>query len=220
MRKLSIMLLFTAMAACLPVAAAESHHKAVQIMADIGPGGAPMRDPTYNARVASLLTEAVSAVGLKDGDTLALRTFGNPSVIDHLKIADWNRDITFSYRGNKVEDLPVYLKSRMDQLSKIEPQAQSDLMFGLTELLPQISCESHDVTTILLTNGIESGTVTGNEFTLNNIPQGGGFCGDLIIIGLWVIDPKPVPGLRSEAEKLFVDLAGELGFNGHVVIKR
>lgn len=193
--------------------------KLVNLLLDTGPGGALFRDPVYDKRAAVILKGILADVKLAYGDTLSLRTFGNPSMMDQVRKQDWNREILFSYRGAKVDDVPSFIDKQMAGLSHMQADAQSDLMHGLDNLATAMACDTHDVTTVIMSNGIETGQVSGNSFTLNRIPRGTPFCGRVVFLGLWVIDPNPVPGMKTEAERLFVNFAKKVGFT-NVQIKR
>lgn len=132
--------------------------KAAQIPIDAGPGGDIFRKAPYQRRAAKLVNEELSAMDLGQGDKLVLKTFGNASLLDHLELVDFNREIEFSYRGARVEDVGPFIDKRIAALSEVPAHTTSDLMSGLAELDSLKICEDFDdVTTIVLTNGIEAG---------------------------------------------------------------
>ncbi|MCZ0811846.1 hypothetical protein N5A93_06345 [Roseovarius sp. EGI FJ00037] len=200
------------LAMALPVGAQEERPNALQILGDIGPGGSPVREAVYAPRIRDLLLEEAMALELGDGDVIMLRTIGNPNLIEHLALADWNRDIAFGYGAGQAEDIPGFTAARIGQLAQIAPHSASDLMFALRELAPQTPCATHNVTTVMVTNFIEIGEVEGNRWWLRDIMQGAPFCGDLVIIGAWVADPNPVQGLREPALAFIQETFKQMGF--------
>ena len=209
-----------AAAASAPTAHAEqSLPKKVVIMADVGPAGEIFRDPVMAKHTAETLNTLLAALKLDKGDTLELRTFGNPSLFDRLKKPEWNRAITFSYRGAKVEDMASFIDQRIAALAQLAPEEHSDLMFALADLAPDEKCSDHDVTTVVLTNGLEVGEISGNVFSLNDIPPGSPFCGKAYFLGLWTADAKPIPGMKAKAQELFVQLAKKIGFADAEVVR-
>ncbi len=207
---LSTVTFAASLALALPSTAQEGRPNALQLLGDVGPGGSPVREAVYRPRIGDLLLE--EAKGLGDGDMIMLRSFGNPNLIEHLALADWNRDIPFGYRAGKAEDIPGFVTTRMNQLAEIEPHGVSDLMFALRELALQTPCGTHNVTTVIITNFIEIGEVEGNRFWLRNILQEAPFCGDLVIIGAWVVDHNPVQGLREPALAFIEETFKQMGF--------
>lgn len=200
------------LAVTFPALAQEDRPHAIQLLGDVGPGGSALRDATYTPRVSSLVLEEVMAQDLGDGDVIMLRTFGNPNLIEHIAFADWNRDVSFGYGAGQAEDVPDFVAARVDQLAKVAPHETSDLMFTLRELARQTPCSTHKVTTVLVTNFIEIGEVEDNRFWLRDIVQGAPFCGDLVVVGAWVVDPNPVQGLREPALAFIEETFKQMGF--------
>ena len=200
------------LALTLPAFAQEERPSALQLLGDIGPGGSSVRETVYAPRVRSLLLEEAMALELGDGDVIMLRTFGNPNLIEHIALADWNRDIAFEYGAGQAEDIPGFVAARINQLAEIAPHGVSDIMFALRELALQTPCGTHNVTTVIVTNFIEIGELEGNRWWLRDNLQGAPFCGDLVIIGAWVVDRNPVQGLREPALAFIEETFKGMGF--------
>lgn len=200
-------------------ATAQQGAKAVRVLIDIGPGGSPFRHAVYADHAGDMVAGVIDQIGLQDGDMLQIKTFGSASLMDHLEMRNLNLNVTFSYRGAKAEDVGSYLAEQIGGLKDITPHDNSDLMAALGHLSRESLCDTHDVTTFILTNGIQVGTTEGPQFTLHNPPKGTPFCGDLIYVGLWVDDPAPVPGLQASAETLFLDLAKMIGFENADIVR-
>ncbi len=212
MRKISIFISIILTALLGAADAASAKPKTVNILIDFGPGGTALRNPAYRPRAVAAVNQILADLMLAQGDTLSLRTFGNPSFLDQVAKTAFNRDVTFTFRGAKVEDLPAYIDQKIAALATIQPDAKSDLMYALGDLANNNTCATNDVTTIILSNGIEAGEISGNRFFLRDVPHGTPFCGSAYFVGLWVNDPNPTPGLKAEGEKLFLKLAREIGF--------
>lgn len=206
-----------ATAAAIMVAAtcvtAETTAKALRVLIDVGPAGSPFRHAGYADHTGRIVANLVDQLGLKDGDLLEIKTVGNPSLMDHLDLTDLNLRVPLAYRGARAEDVGSYLSEQINGLKDVKAHDSSDLMATLRHLSRDSLCDSHTVTTIVLTNGIQVGTIEGPRFTLHNPPAGSPFCGQLTYVGLWVDDAQPVPGLQISAEKLFLDLATQIGFD-------
>lgn len=204
--------LAASLALALPAVAQEGRPTALQLLGDVGPGGSPVREAVYTPRIRDLLLEETMALELGDDDVIMLRTFGNPNLIDHLALADWNRDTAFGFGAGQAEDIPGFVAARVNQLAEIAPHGVSDLMFALRELALQTPCGTYDVTTVMITNLIEIGEVEGNRWWLRDIVQGTPFCGNLVIIGAWVVDRNPVQGLREPALAFIEETFKQMGF--------
>lgn len=212
MFKMTFQIIVGAAASFCLADAASAKPKAVNILIDSGPGGAGVRNAAYRPRVITTVNQILAALSLGQGDTLSLRTFGNPGLLDQMAKSDFNRDVTFTYRGAKVEDLPAFIDQKITALASVQPDAKSDLMYALGDLATNSKCATSDVTTIILSNGIEAGEISGDRFLLKDVPHGKPFCGSAYFVGLWVNDPNPVPGMKAEGEKLFLQLAADIGF--------
>ena len=212
LKSLKVFTFATGLALAIPAFAQEERPNALQVLGDVGPGGSAVRETVYAPRIRSLLLEEAIAQDWGDGDVIMLRTFGNPNLIEHIALADWNRDVTFGHGAGQAEDIPGFVTARINQLAEIAPHGVSDLMFTLRELAMQTPCGTHDVTTVLVTNFIEIGEIEGNRFWLRDIVQGAPFCGDLVIVGAWVVDPNPVQGLREPALAFIEETFKQMGF--------
>lgn len=209
---LTAVTLVAGLALAPPAFAQEERPSALQLLGDVGPGGSSVREAVYTPRIRSLVLDEAMAQDLGDGDVILLRTFGNPNLIEHIAFADWNRDVAFGYGAGQAEDIPGFVVARVNQLAEVAPHKASDLMFTLRELAMQTPCGTHDVTTVIVTNFIEIGEVEGNRFWLRDIVQGAPFCGDLVVIGAWVVDPNPVQGLREPALAFIEETFKQMGF--------
>lgn len=193
-------------------AAQDAPSQAAVMLMDVGPGGNIFRNPAYAAQASLIVNEELGALNLQNGDSLVLRTFGSPDMVDQLALADWNWSINFAYRGAQAKDIPPFIDERIAALAEVPAQASSDLMVGLADLSGMGLCEKHQtLTTIILSNGIESGEVSGQDFILPGPPSDARLCGRVVWVGLWVDDPVPVPGLKAPALELFIQLAKQLG---------
>ncbi|MEP2942680.1 MAG: hypothetical protein ABJO72_02670 [Hyphomicrobiales bacterium] len=219
MRKILISVAFV-LSLSHPALAQDGRSKVLQILGDIGPGGSPVRESVYAPRVSDILREEAMALNLGDGDAIMLRSFGNPNLIAHLAFADWNRDIPFGYGDGQAEDIPGFIGTSVSKLAEITPHDSSDLMFALRELSYQTPCGgTADLTTVIISNFIEVGEVKGDQYWWRDIMPGSPFCGDLMIIGAWVVDHNPVQGLREPALAFIQEKFKKMGFE-NVIFRR
>jgi hypothetical protein len=211
----------TSLAAALlaPAEGIAAPQKALNVLFDLGPAGAPMRDDSYAKRAAGILSDIAADVGLGQGDIISLRSFGNPNTLDHLKLEELNRDITLSYRGAQAEDVPAFFHSLLPKLKTMPPHESSDLMFGFSRLSEEGWCGPYDMTTVVMSNMREIGTVSADEFTLASIPDDIALCGRLIVVGFWVNDPAPITGMKAAAREVFTGLAAIIGMDDDVTFK-
>lgn len=173
----------------------------------------------YAKRAAGILSDIAADVGLGQGDIISLRSFGNPNTLDHLKLEELNRDVTFSYRGAQAEDVPAFFHSLLPKLKTMPLHEFSDLMFGFSRLSEEGWCGAYDMTTVVMSNMREIGTVSADEFTLASIPDDIALCGRLIVVGFWVNDPAPITGMKAAAREVFTGLAAMIGMDGDVTFK-
>lgn len=193
--------------------------RAAVVLIDVGPGGDIFRNAVYAAQATEIVNAELAALSLGEGDTLILKTFGSPNLLDHLTLTEWNRNITFAFRGAQVRDIPGFMDARITNLAGVPTHPASNLTAGLAELATMGLCKDHEVVTIVLSNGLEIGEVSGQDFLLPSPPPDARLCGRIVWVGLWVDDPAPVPGLRSEALDLFIQFSELMGVTD-VAIRR
>lgn len=195
------------MAFAFQAAPASAEHQ-LRIMIDVGPGGAVLRG-AYGREASRLVEQEIEQLGLTFGDEVVIATFGDPGGMSHLDLASHNRSTILTYAGAHAETLPTFVEQLIADLHSLPVHQASDLDARLTMNPPR--CISHQVTTIVLSNGYEIGEREGRSFRFPEMSVSG--CGEVLFIGFGFQDASPVQGLLPLAEGLVRSIMMEAGYD-------
>ena len=196
------------------IAQSRSAQQQVVIIADLHKGNPVRTNEQYRQRITNKLKKAVQDLQLGYEDQLLLRTAGNVSPAEHVDQL-WNRDIQFSYRRSEPADVPGLIDALMQRLPQVKAHQHSGLVWAVERLQGTIDCRKAKVTLIVLSNGLEAGSVKGGEFrmrTFDGQPFQGCDRARVLFLGFGAVVPQNDPNVVEAARRLFRRVFRQAGF--------